>query len=72
MRKATDKLQSYGLTVEEALSKFVTNIADGQGAIEYLEIPNEETRLAMAEARNGKTTKFASIDELMADLNTDN
>ena len=40
VKKANDKLQPYGITVEEAFTKFVTDIPDGHGAIEYLEIPN--------------------------------
>ena len=34
-------------------------------------IPNEETIAVMREARAGKTTSFASVSELMTDLNAD-
>jgi DNA-damage-inducible protein J len=34
-------------------------------------IPNAETIEAMKEARRGGLTSFATVDELMADLNAD-
>ncbi len=71
MKKANKKLQPYGMTVEEAFTKFVTDIAAGQGAIEYLEIPNEKTRSAIAEAAEGKVKRFDSVEALMADLNAE-
>ncbi len=71
VKKANDKLQPYGITVEEAFTKFVTDIADGHGAIEYLEIPNEETKAAFAEGEAGKLTRSNSVEELMAKLNAE-
>lgn len=71
MKKAEDKLQPYGITVEEAFAKFVTDIATGQGAIEYFEIPNAKTRAAIAEVQEGKMKQFDSVEALMADLNDD-
>lgn len=71
VKKANDKLQPYGITVEEAFAKFVTDIAAGEGAIEYLEIPNEKTRAAFAEVEAGKTKRFDTVEALMADLNAE-
>jgi DNA-damage-inducible protein J len=34
-------------------------------------VPNKETIEAMKEARRGKLSSFATVDDLMADLNAD-
>jgi DNA-damage-inducible protein J len=37
-----------------------------------IKVPNQTTRKAIAELKAGKGSKFATLDDLMADLHADN
>ena len=66
--RAAAVLDEIGLTVSDVVRMLLTRIArDGALPIE-LTIPNAETRAAMLRARGVSQGQFASLDELMNDL----
>jgi len=66
--RAAVVLGEIGLTVSDAIRMLLTRIArDGALPIE-LAVPNAETREAMLRAREIARGRFASVDELMNDL----
>ena len=67
--EASAVLAAMGLTVSDALRLLLTRIANDKSLPFEPLIPNETTIAAMREARTKKLKSFASVDELMADLN---
>lgn len=70
--EAATVLATMGLTVSDAFRMMMTRIAiEKELPFEPL-IPNKETLNAMREARQGKDLKsFNTVDDLMADLNSE-
>jgi DNA-damage-inducible protein J len=64
-------LASMGLTVSDAVRLLLTRVARERALPFDPLIPNAETIAAMKEARRGGLHGFASVDELMADLDAD-
>jgi DNA-damage-inducible protein J len=62
-------LAAMGLTVSDAFRILLTRIAREKALPFEPLVPNAETIAAMQEARRGKLASFATVDELMADLN---
>ncbi|MDR2014995.1 MAG: type II toxin-antitoxin system RelB/DinJ family antitoxin [Azoarcus sp.] len=69
--EASTVLATMGLTVSDAFRIMLTRVAHEKALPFEPLIPNETTIAAMREAREGKGVKFATIDDLMADLNAD-
>ncbi|MDR0770082.1 MAG: type II toxin-antitoxin system RelB/DinJ family antitoxin [Burkholderiales bacterium] len=69
--EASTVLATMGLTVSDAFRIMLTRVAHEKALPFEPLIPNETTIAAMREAREGKGEKFATIDDLMADLNAD-
>ena len=70
-RRATEALSAMGLTASEAVRILFHRIAVDQAFPLELKVPNAETRSAMAEAEeilNAGKTRFATADEMFADL----
>lgn len=70
-RRATEALSAMGLTASEAVRLLFHRIAVDQAFPLELKVPNAETRSAMAEAEeilNAGKTRFATADEMFADL----
>ena len=70
-KEATVVLAAMGLTVSDAFRIMLTRVAHEKALPFELLIPNAKTIEAMKEARRGGLTSFATVDELMADLNAD-
>ena len=64
-------LASMGLTVSDAFRIMMTRIAREKALPFEPLVPNAETIAAMKEARKGGLKSFATVDDLMADLNAD-
>lgn len=62
-------LQAMGLTRSDAFRMLLTRVAQDKALPFDPLVPNEKTIQAMQEARRGKLRSFATVDELMADLN---
>ena len=67
--EAATVLATMGLTVSDAVRLLLTKIAHDHALPFDPLIPNAQTIAAMKEARKGKLPSFASVDELIADLN---
>lgn len=69
--RAEKALGAMGLTVSDAVRVLLTRVAAEQALPFEVKVPNAKTRAAMAEARRGGLKRFASVGDLMADLNAD-
>ncbi|MQU46093.1 type II toxin-antitoxin system RelB/DinJ family antitoxin [Pseudomonas helleri] len=69
--EAAAVLATMGLTVSDAFRMMMTRIAQEKALPFEPLVPNAETVAARKEARRGKLQKFATIDDLMADLHAD-
>lgn len=70
--RAAEALASMGLSISDAIRMLMFRVADDQRMPFDVKVPNATTRKAMAELDAGKGKRFASVDDLMADLNADN
>jgi DNA-damage-inducible protein J len=66
--RAEKALSSMGLSMSDAVRVFLTRVAADKAIPFNLEVPNAKTRAAMKELESGKLRRFATVDELMADL----
>ena len=69
--KATKTFGAMGLTLSEAVRVFLTRAATDQAFPFELRVPNAETIAAMEAGDRGEVVKFNSVEELMADLHSD-
>ena len=69
--QASEALAAMGLTVSDAVRILLKRVASDQAFPLELKVPNAQTRAAMEEARSGKLRSFATVEEMMADLNAD-
>jgi len=67
--EASIVLASMGLTVSDAFRLLLTRVAKEKALPFEPLIPNAETIRAMKEARRGGLKSFASVDDLLTDLN---
>jgi DNA-damage-inducible protein J len=66
--RATIVLADMGLSVSDAIRLMLVRVAN-ERTLPFDVRPNAETIAAMEEARQGNLPSFASVDDLMADLN---
>ena len=69
--QASKTFNAMGLTLSEAVRVFLTRAATDQAFPFELRVPNAETIAAMEAGDRGEVVKFASVEELMADLHAD-
>lgn len=69
--EATVVLAAMGLTVSDAFRIMLTRIAHEKTLPFEPLVPNATTIAAMKEARRGGLQSFATVKDLMADLNAD-
>lgn len=69
--EATAVLAAMGLSVSDALRMMLTRVARERALPFEPWTPNPETIQAMRDARQGKTVKHQSLENLMADLHAD-
>ncbi len=70
--KAAKVLADMGLSVSDAIRLLLVRVAAEKALPFEIEIPNAETRAAMAELEQGAGKSFDSVAALMADLNAEN
>lgn len=68
---ANQVIRASGLTVSDVVRMLMTRIAMDKEIPAALFQPNEETLAAFAEVERGGLKKFATVDELFADLHAD-
>ena len=61
-------LREIGLNTTQAVTLFFRHVKNYKGLPFEVKIPNETTRKAIAEARNGKGDKFKSTNALFEGL----
>ena len=62
---------AMGLTLSDAVRLMLTRVAR-EGALPFEPlVPDETTVAAMKEAREGRGRRFASVEDLMTDLHSD-
>jgi DNA-damage-inducible protein J len=70
--EAAAVLATMGLTVSDALHLLLVRVAK-EKALPFEPLrPNSRTARALKEARKGKLKRFASVKDLLADLNAKN
>jgi DNA-damage-inducible protein J len=69
--EASAVLAAMGLTVSDAFRIMLTRIAREKALPFEPLVPNATTIAAMKEARQGSLKSFATVQDLMADLNAD-
>ena len=69
--EATAVLAAMGLTVSDAFRILLTRVAREKALPFEPLVPNATTIEAMKETRRGGLKSFASVEELMTDLNAD-
>jgi DNA-damage-inducible protein J len=69
--RAARALEAMGLSISDAIRMTMRRIADESRLPFDVKAPNAITKRAIAELEAGKGRKFASVDDLMADLHAD-
>jgi DNA-damage-inducible protein J len=67
--KAARVLGDLGLSVSDAIRLLLVRVAVENALPFEIEVPNAETRAAMAELEQGASKSFDSVADLIADLN---
>ena len=70
--RAADALEAMGLSISDAIRLLMLRIADERRLPFEIKVPSKSSRQALAEIAAGKIKTFATVDDLMADLNADN
>jgi DNA-damage-inducible protein J len=69
--RATEVLSEMGLSVSDAIRMLLVRVAAERALPFDARVPNTETAKAMRELDRGEGARFASVPELLADLNAD-
>ena len=64
-------LAGMGLSVSDAIRMLLVRVAAEKALPFEVKLPNARTRAAMQKVEQGKGARFASVADLMADLNAD-
>lgn len=67
--EATELLSTMGLTVSDAIRLMLTRVVVDRALPFSIKAPNAETQVAMRDAELGNVTRFATVEDLFADLN---
>jgi DNA-damage-inducible protein J len=69
--RATAALDAMGLSVSDAIRLLMLRVADERRLPFEVKAPSKSSRQALAEIEAGKVKRFATVDDLMADLHAD-
>ncbi|MEW5887446.1 MAG: type II toxin-antitoxin system RelB/DinJ family antitoxin [Pseudomonadota bacterium] len=69
--RAAEALEEMGLTISDAIRLLLLRVADEHRLPFAVKVPNATTRKAIAELEARKGKRFATVDDLMADLHAD-
>ncbi|MBU3587819.1 type II toxin-antitoxin system RelB/DinJ family antitoxin [Polynucleobacter sp. 31A-FELB] len=67
--RATDALEAMGLSVSDAIRLLMFRVADEQCLPFAVKVPNAVTKKAITELETGKGHHYATVNDLMAELN---
>jgi DNA-damage-inducible protein J len=69
--RATDALEAMGLSVSDAIRLLMFRVADERCLPFAVKVPNVATKKAIEELESGKGHHYATVNDLMAELNAD-
>ncbi|WJJ95010.1 type II toxin-antitoxin system RelB/DinJ family antitoxin [Neopusillimonas aromaticivorans] len=69
--RAASALAAMGLSISDAIRLLMVRLAEEHRLPFEVKVPNVTTRQAIAELEAGKGKKFATVDDLMADLHAE-
>jgi DNA-damage-inducible protein J len=69
--RASEALEAMGLSISDAIRLLMLRIADERRLPFEVKVPNAATRKSIVELETGRGKRFASVDELMADLHAE-
>ena len=69
--RAAAALDAMGLSVSDAIRLLMLRVADERRLPFEVKVPSKSSRQALAEIAAGKVERFATVDDLMADLHAD-
>lgn len=69
--RAANALGAMGLSISDAIRLLMLRIADEHRLPFEVKVPSASSRQALAEIKAGKVKRFATVDDLMADLRAD-
>jgi DNA-damage-inducible protein J len=69
--RAAEALEAMGLSISDAIRLLMMRVAAERRLPFDVKAPNATTRKAIAELEANRGKKFASVDELMAELHAD-
>jgi len=67
--KAADALDAMGLSISDAIRLLMLRVAEERRLPFEVKVPSAATRKAIAELESGRSKRFSSVKDLMADLN---
>jgi DNA-damage-inducible protein J len=70
-KRATAALDAMGLSISDAIRLLLLRVADESRLPFEVKVPNAATREAIAELEAANGQRFATVEELMADLHAD-
>lgn len=62
---------NLGLSMDDAITLFLTKVAENKNIPFSLDLPNKETLAAIEDAHNGKVHRYTSLDAMWADLDNE-
>ncbi len=69
--RAADALEAMGLSISDAIRLLMLRIADERRLPFEVKVPSRATRKAIADLEAGKGKRFATVEDLMANLRAD-
>lgn len=70
--RATEALEAMGLSISDAIRLLMVRIADERRLPFEVKVPSPTTLGAIVELEAGKSKRYASVEDLMADLHAGN
>ena len=67
-KEAEDILKNLGISISSAYEMFYRQIIAHGGIPFEMRIPNQDTRQAMQDARNGRGEKYDTVEEMFHDM----
>ncbi len=62
---------NLGLSMDDAITLFLTKVAENKNIPFSVDLPNKETLAAIEDAHNGKVHRYTSLDAMWADLDNE-
>lgn len=70
-KRAAKALEKMGLSMSDAIRLLLVRVAEEERLPFEVKVPNAETKRAIEELESGRGKRFASVAELMKDLDAD-